>query len=277
MQRFHAERRVGADVDRGAIAPAPVLGHPSVDTLSRQEEARPGPQVSRGEAQTLATAVAGDDLTVEDEATSEGDRRPRQITFGQSLADRGGRHAPSTDLDQRDALRRETERSPERREGVDRAGGLVPEREVRPHHRVTSVEPPDEHVANEVFGGYLRERLVEGQDHEYIDPRAIDESGLPFHGGEEPRFVPRGQDLSWMPIEGDGHRAHVAFASPRDRAGEHLAMSQVDAVEEPDGHDGGLVGEREGVEAVDHMHRLRSLTGPPEPRPPVSLSGSRTP
>ena len=120
------------DVDRrGYLEPSNSSADARVDPLAREQEPRPRPEVRGRVPEALAAAGARDDLAVDDVPPSERDARPREVALAQRGPDRGGRHDATVDRERLHLVRGHAERFADLAEGRDRAGGAVPEREVR--------------------------------------------------------------------------------------------------------------------------------------------------
>src|SRR5215471_11540107 len=59
VQRLHAERGVGADVDRRSVPPSGVFRDPRVDPLAREEQPWPGAEVGGRIPEPSSPSVAG--------------------------------------------------------------------------------------------------------------------------------------------------------------------------------------------------------------------------
>src|SRR5205814_2497034 len=105
-------------------------------------------------------------------------------------------------------------------------------------------EAAHEDLLDEPLRGTVRELTRERQDDEGVDTRLLDQRDLPLERGKQARNAVRRQDLPRMAVEGHRDRAERAGARAVDGPLEHLAMTEVDTVEEPDRHDGGGLGRR---------------------------------
>lgn len=112
-------------------------------------------------------------------------------------------------------------------------------------------------VANELFAGNPAECLVETDDQQGIDT----------HGGDGPLFLGRGMDggrrqhgrdnRGRVPVKRDHDRPRLVAAGVVDGLPDHLLMSEVNAVEDPDGEAGFL---REILELGGGMNDLHART-----------------
>jgi hypothetical protein len=117
------------------------------------------------------------------------------------------------------------------------------------------MQPVAEDVGDEPLGRPARELLGELQDEEHVDPRFLDQSALAFDGRQEPRLPARREDLARVPVEGDGNSRNAAFPRGGHRGRQHVAMPEMDAVEEADRCNRALVLERDRFEPRPPIHR----------------------
>ena len=87
MQGLDSERRIRPAIDRGSVPACPMGRHTRVDPLSRKEEPRPRAQVGRRVPEASTTPVAGDDLAIEDEPSTERSERPFEVARGERIAE----------------------------------------------------------------------------------------------------------------------------------------------------------------------------------------------
>ena len=258
MQGFGSERRVRPDVEGGPVAPAPMFRDPGVDPLAGQEQPRPGPEIRGRIAEALAPTVPGDHLPIENEAPAERLERPRQIAFGERIADRGRRHRPAVDLDERHGLGGQAERGAEVGQRRHRPARFEAEREVRPHRGVHGVHAAHQRLRNEGLGRDQREVPVERQHDQHVDPGGLDQRRLARNGREQARLIAGRQHLARMPVERDRDASDATRRRLLDHAAEDRLVSEMDAVEEPDSHHASCVVERERLDAMEDLHRRQA-------------------
>ena len=116
-----------------------------------------------------------------------------------------------------------------------RSAALLAEMKVPAHHDRPGVEPPDQDIGDELFGGQVRERGIEGE---------LDHARQPFAGQKQLLFR-RGAQARYR-LVGAKKTARMRLESERDRrkvrsgfrAGrrENLLVTEMDAVEISNGH-----------------------------------------
>ncbi len=129
------------------------------------------------------------------------------------------------------------------------------EREIRAHDGPDRVHAPHEDLSYELVGRHPRELVGEFEHDEHVDVRLGDQRRLAFDRGQQPGHVVGCEDLTRVPVEGDRDRAHTPFSRTPHGAPEHGPMPEVHAVEEPDGDDRRLVGERQRIDPSNDLHR----------------------
>ena len=142
--------------------------------------------------------------------------------------------------------------------------GAVAEAEVAALVEGEDAEAALEDLLDEVEGGEVGERGVEGQDEGGVDAGGGEEAEALGDEGEQAGSLGRAEESLGVGIEGDGDGAGVAVARVGQRCGEQMLVAAVDAVEVADDGDGGAeVGGQLGERAVD-LHPA-SLTGTVRP------------
>jgi hypothetical protein len=124
------------------------------------------------------------------------------------------------------------------------------------------VQPVDEHAGDEVLRGPGGHVAVEGQREHVVDAALLEQLGAHLDGGQRRRRVLGTQHRHRVRVE--GHRDHREPALVRDlpRAGEHVAVTEVDAVEVADDDDRAAQVGRHVVEGTPHLHVLNPTVGP---------------
>ena len=103
---------------------------------------------------------------------------------------------------------------------------LWPKRKFSPTETCVALQRVDEDLVDELGGGLGGALAVEGHDHDLLDAEIARQPRLALERGQQARRARRVQDRDGMGLEGHD----------RVRAGDHLAVADVDAVERADGH-----------------------------------------
>jgi hypothetical protein len=150
----------------------------------------------------------------------------------------------AADLDQRDHPGLE---SPIRSELGGIPGSPMAEPEVLAHGNVGGAQAVDQHVLDELVGPLLGDALVEADHNQLLHAEPADQLDLGLEPGQQFRCRLRPDHAERVGLEGQ-HRVV---------AGDHLAVTEMDAVELPHGDPArtGL-----GLAELGHAHRRRSLT-----------------
>src|SRR6202161_419965 len=213
------ERRAHADADRGR---APV-GEARVDAVARTDERVIGHEVGRRKAERAPALVAVDDLAAELEGRAEQLIGLAQLAGEDESADVTGGDDLTVDLEQRMHARREALVGLQQPRVALR---LVPEAEVLADRDLLGAERADEHLLDELVGRALCEGRVEWDHDELLHAERGDQLGLARRRRQQFRRVLRRDDRDRMRIE----------AQHGVRAGDHLTVPEVHAVERADRH-----------------------------------------
>ena len=178
MERLTAERRVGADVDRGDERAVRHVSLPGVHALRRQQDPGRNREVGGGKPHIPAPSRALDDSAVDRVPASQRQGGPVEIPGGQRLTDGGRRYGPPLQLQHADALDGEPVRRTQLSEDREVPRGLVAEREVGSNDGASRVQSFDQHARHELLCGPARELLGELEDQKCVDPQPFDELGL---------------------------------------------------------------------------------------------------
>ncbi|TSE31240.1 hypothetical protein Ttaiw_01618 [Tepidimonas taiwanensis] len=214
-------------------------------------------------AQGAAQLAPVHDVAADRVRAPEQRRGARHVARGQRLAHRGAGHAPAVDLVAEHA--RHVEAACLAR-GVQQrvvAAALRAEAKVIADEHITRVQRPNQHVVDERLGRQRRERLVEGQDHAFVDTAAAQLRQLVAQRGNARRrqlraAVPRGEEVPRVRLERHGARGHAAVTRLVDQQRQHRLMAAVHAVEIADRQRPRLGGSpAQVVQAVGDVHGRR--------------------
>ena len=162
----------------------------------------------------------------------------------------------------------------ERGQRVGRSQALVAERRVRGHQEPAQGESPPDPLDEHVVG-----RLPQGGI-ERLDDRDLDTGlgqALETLGRiEQERRRMAGQHLVGVVVEGDDRRPGVTGRRLRHEMAEQVQMAEVEAVEDPDDHEGRAQLLPESLDPADDLHP-RQPTGTAAGGATNTLSGASRP
>ncbi len=278
------ERGPLADVERSGVAGAIGPHVPGgVHGVGRQGHLLGHGHVGRGKADRATPLVAGDNRTPDLVEPAQLAGGAGDIAVGQGPTDGGGRHriGGAVGLGQQlKTLHLEAMQPAQLAKQSHIAGPGLPEMEIGPHHHGPGLQPVDHHPGHELLGRLLGRRLVEGHDHNRVDPARLEQIELLLHVGEQLGGRLRPQHVGRVGIERDQRRAATesgggSLGGPNDGL-----VTQVDAVVGPDRH--GMVALAQGAAAEVPMYLHRGSTLPAGPRarqarPASTLTGRNWP
>ena len=114
----------------------------------------------------------------------------------------------------------------------------MPEAEVGTDHDVGGLQRACQHVVDEVHRGEVAQRVVERQRDDQVHVLRGERGKALLERHQQGRTGAGVDDLHGVAVEGDHHRAGVAFRGDLQRPCDQGLVAPVDTVEEADGHHG---------------------------------------
>jgi hypothetical protein len=127
---------------------------------------------------------------------------------------------------------------------------------------VTHAEPLAQDRRGEVLGAHLRQRFVEMQHHQQVDPQGLDQLGPGAERRQSDRGGVRREEAARMGLEGEHPLGRAQLAGQAPGLADHLLMAAVNAVETSDRDDRALQLVGDVFEVPEDLHG--------HPSPPAS-------
>jgi len=233
-------------------------------------------QIRGGKAEGAAELVAAHDCAEDRVVAAQQQGGASEVACLDGTADGGAGDDFAIDLDGGDADLVETEAVAHLAEHFEIAGTAAAEAPLVADADFAQRAAGVVQCEDEILGRRGGEFWGEGDDEDGLDAEGADEAELVGGGGEEARGAPAAEDFGRVGIERDGDGAAVAGAGIGQRAEEHGAMAEVDAIEYANGQvdgtgEGGEV--RDGAEE-EHWGKLkiRNQNGAKRHQPSIFLS-----
>ena len=144
-------------------------------------------------------------------------------------------------------------------ETVSTGFSLVTEAEVFALVDFDDVGGVTEDVRGELASGEMREGEIEGENEGSVNAGGGEETEFLFERSDESEIGLLAEDAGGVRVKGDGEGGYAERFSASDDLGDDPLMAAVDAVEVPDGGDGGAEAGRELGETAVDLHAI-----PPE-------------